>query len=545
MRRMRALTGRVVVVLAVALAGTAAAEDWPRWCGPDGRNFARETSLPTTFVRGSTSSSSGKADLTDARNVRWAVRLSSIVYGNPTIADGRLFVGANNGALPRGDKRFNLRKGGVLQCRDEKTGQLLWQLVVPHPEQRDLPFKTNIINYNFGVIASPAVAGEKVYIITNTGDVLCLDVRGLANGNGGSFQDEAKYMAGPRKKPIELTAGDADILWRRSLWEKDHGVGIVPHDAIGSSPLVHGDLLYATTSNSVDNSHVHVPHPDAPSLIALDRHTGRLVATDNEKIGHRLWHGLWCSPNKGEVNGKTLIFFGAADGFLYAFEAPESVPDKQTHLKLVWKYDCNPPRYRMRDGKVIDYYSGDRRKLRKYKDRGNKNDGKFLGPSQIIATPVFHKNRVYVSIGQDPAHGNGIGLLHCIDATKTGDISKTGAIWTYDKIQRSISTVAIADGLIYAPDVTGTLHCLDADTGTCYWTHATRHEGWGGPLVADGKVYYNTRRSFWILAAGRKKKVLHSEPRVGSEASPVAANGVAYVVLKGWLWALERQKPRP
>ena len=167
------------------------------------------------------------------------------------------------------------------------------------------------------------------------------------------------------------------------------------------------------------------------------------------------------------------------------------------------------------------------------------------GPSQIIATPVFHKNRVYVAIGQDPAHGNGIGLLHCIDATRTGDVSKTGAVWTYDKIQRSISTVAIADGLVYAPDITGTLHCLDADTGKCRWTHATRHEGWGGPLVADGKVYYNTRRSFWILAAGRKKKVLHTESRVGSEASPVAANGVAYVVLKGWLWALERQKPRP
>ncbi|MGB2821528.1 MAG: pyrrolo-quinoline quinone, partial [Phycisphaerae bacterium] len=75
----------------------------------------------------------------------------------------------------------------------------------------------------------------------------------------------------------------------------------------------------------------------------------------------------------------------------------------------------------------------------------------------------------------------------------------------------------------------------------CHWVHETRHEAWGGPLVADGTVYFNTKRSFWILAAGKEKKVLHSDTNAGSEASPVAANGVLYAVLKGWLWALHKQ----
>jgi len=529
---------RLACVVVALLGGSSAmAADWPRWCGPGGTNACGESPLPASFVRGSKKTGS-EIDASTCENVKWVVRLCSVVYGNPTIADGRVFVGTNVGALSRTDKRFNLQKGGLLQCRDEQTGKLLWQLVIPHPEQRDFPWKTNIMGFNFGVIGSPAVAGEKVYITNNRGDVLCLDVRGLANGNDGAYKDEAQYMAGPRKKPVELTDGDADILWRRSLWEKDHGVCMVPHDAIGSAPLVHGDLLYVTTSNSVDNSHYNVPNPDAPSLIVLDRHTGRLVAADNEKIGHRLWHGLWSSPNQGVVNGKTLIFFGAADGWVYAFEALKAVPEKPTHLKLAWKYDCNPPRYRMRDGKVIDYYSGDKRKIRKYKERGNRNDRKFLGPSQIIATPVFYKNRVYVPIGQDPAHGNGIGLLHCIDATKTGDVTRTGCVWTYDGIQRTISTVAIADGLVYAPDITGTLHCLDADTGKCYWTHDMKTEGWGGPLIADGKVYVNTRRSFYVFAHGKEKKLLHNDRTAGSEASPVAANGTLFTVLKGYLWAI-------
>ncbi|MGB2822369.1 MAG: PQQ-binding-like beta-propeller repeat protein [Phycisphaerae bacterium] len=533
------VSGIVLAASLVALGSQAArAADWPCWCGPGGGNFSEERPLPASFSRGQKSMTTG-VDMSTCRNVKWAARLCSVVYGNPTIANGRVFLGANNGAI-RDDKRFRLKKGGVLQCRDEATGKLIWQLIVPHPEKKDLPPLSNITGHNWGVCSSPTVEGDRVYAVTNAADVLCLDVHGLANGNDGAFKDEAQYIAGRGNEPVELTEGDADIIWRFDLM-RDKGVGIVPHDAVSSSILIHGEMLYVTTSNSVDNSHYNVPSPDAPSLIVLDKKTGRLVAADNELLGHKLWHGLWSSPAKGTVNGKTLIFFGGGDGVCYAFEPIAAATEELQQLKKVWQYDCNPPHYRYLDGKPIDYYQGDKRKLRKYGDKGNKSDGTYLGPSTIIATPIFHDGRVYVAIGQDPAHGLGRGLLHCIDASKTGDITKTGKVWSYDGIQRSISTVAVADGLVYAPDISGRLHCVDADTGKCHWVHETRHEAWGGPLVADGKVYFNTKRSFWILAAGKEKKVLHSDTNAGSEASPVAANGVLYAVLKGWLWALHKQ----
>ena len=538
---MQSRRGSVVsltVLLSVFCPLAASGGDWPRWCGPGGRNFSGERPLPAAFARGKRKSD-GSVDLSAARNVKWAVRLCSVVYGNPTIADGRVFLGANNGAV-RGEKRFRSMRGGVVQCRRETTGKLLWQLFVPHLEEKHLPPRSNLKSHNWGVCSSPTVEGDRLYVVTNAADVLCLDVHGLANGNDGPFQDEAQYMTGKDRKPLELTDRDGDIIWRFDLM-KD--IGIVPHDAVSSSTLLHGDMLYVTTSNSVDNSHRKVPNPDAASLIVLDKRTGRLVATDNEKMGHRLYHGLWSSPVKGEASGRTLIFFGGGDGVCYAFEPVAKAGEKPKHLKKVWWYDCNPPHYKFRDGKPIDYYQGDKRKARKYGDKGNKNDGTYVGPSQIIATPVFHEGRVYLAIGQDPAHGRGKGMLHCIDATKTGEITKTGKVWSYDGLDRSISTVAVADGLVYAPDIAGRLHCVDADTGKCYWVHETRHEAWGAPLVADGKVYFNTRRSFWILAAGKRKKVLYVERRVGSEASPVAANGVLYVVLKGWLWALRSAAP--
>ena len=65
----------------------------------------------------------------------------------------------------------------------------------------------------------------------------------------------------------------------------------------------------------------------------------------------------------------------------------------------------------------------------------------------MISTPVIYQDRVYIANGQDPEHGEGVGHFYAIDATKRGDITESGRIFHFDKIRRSISTAAIADGL--------------------------------------------------------------------------------------------------
>ena len=55
------------------------------------------------------------------------------------------------------------------------------------------------------------------------------------------------------------------------------------------------------------------------------------------------------------------------------------------------------------------------------------------------------------------------------------------------------------------------MHCVDARTGQPYWVHDAGGEIWASTLVADGKVYIGTRRGdFWVLAAGKEKRVLSS-----------------------------------
>ncbi|MHC4403423.1 MAG: outer membrane protein assembly factor BamB family protein [Planctomycetota bacterium] len=515
------------------------ADEWPRWCGRNDCNMvSNEKNLPVSFVPGKKSPSGGGIDPATTENVKWTVRLGSHTYGTPTVADGKVYVGTNDFAVR--DPRFKTTKGGLLKCLDERTGELLWQLVMPRKPIDPKVFAFD--HLNLGVCSTATAQHGRVYLVTNRCEVVCLDADALVDGNDGPFQDEGRYMAGEGRPPVTLEPGDADVIWLFDMWD-DPRVATRPTDAANSSVLILGDFLYVCTSNGVDQwprdtGPLKVPAPLAPSLIVLDKRTGDLVAASGEKIGTRLLHGQWSSPSAGKVGDKWLVFFGGGDGVCYAFEALAEVPKKPVKLKKVWSFDCNPPHYRVvENGKLVDYRCGDKRNPMSR----NNNDGQFIGMSEIVATPVFHNNRVYVAIGRDPHHGRGKGNLVCIDATKTGDVTETGRVWSCEKIQRTVSTVAIADGLLYIADLPGRVHCLDADSGHCHWVYETGSETWGSTLVADGKIYLGTNRCFYTLAAGLQPKLL-GEIGLGAsvDCSPVAANGVLYVASQRYLWAVER-----
>jgi outer membrane protein assembly factor BamB len=498
-----------------------AAQDWPQWGGTLARNMVSDAhGLPDHF------DPSAKAD-PKTRGVKWSVKLGSHTYGNPVISGGKIFVGTNN-ASPRDPKYVGDRN--VLMCFNEADGRFLWQLVVSKV-QGEADY------HELGICSSPTVDGNRVYTVTSHCEILCLDTNGLANGNDGPFQDEAQYLAKPLEykleigrtgpivrlvpgPPVKLGATDADILWRYDLLTEQK---VWPHDATSCSGLVYGDLVYFGTCNAKTN-HRYVPYPNARSLIALDKETGKLVAVDDADIGKGIFHGSWSSPSLAVVNGRPLIFYGGGDGVCYAFDpkpAPNSDPKQPGILKNVWKCDCNPADYRTLGGKPIAYRS------RK-------------GPSEIIGTPVCYQNRVYVAVGQDPNHGSGAGCLTCIDATKTGDVSRSGKIWEFRDMDRSLSTVSIAAGLLYIADFGGTVHCLDLDTGKQLWKHETDSYIWGSTFVADGKVYFgDATGTLWILAAGREKKVL-DKIKLDSTIyqTPVVANGVLYITSEQRLYAI-------
>ncbi len=492
------------------------AEDWPQWGRNQSKNlYSPEKGIPHEFTPGDFKRGTEEVDLSTTKNVKWVTKLGSQAYGNTTVSNGKVFVGTNNES-PRDPKHKGDR--GIVYCLDEKTGEFLWQLVVPKLGAG----KVSDWEY-LGICSSPAVEGNRVYVVSNKCEILCLDTEGLSNGNDGPFKDEAKYMAGTGQPPVAVGKTDADIIWVFDMREE---LGVFPHNIASSSVVIAGDTVFATTSNGQDWSHLNIPSPFAPCLVALDKNTGELKGEEASGISQNLMHCNWSSPGFGKVNGQDMVLFGAGDGFTYAFDPkPVAGEDDIMVLKEIWKYDGVPDKYKEEDGKPIKYPLAE-------------------GPSEIISTPVFYKDRVYVSIGQDPEHGEGVGMLSCIDATKTGDISKSGAIWTYDKINRTISTVSIdpATDLLFICDYSGFVYCLDANTGEEYWVYDMKAHMWSSTLVADGKVFLGDEDGdFVILAATKEKKVLN-EVNFGAPiySSPIVANGVLYVGTQTHLYAIAK-----
>jgi len=503
----------------------ATAQDWPQWGGSLHRNMVSDAKgLPDKF------DPSVKAE-PKTSGIKWSAKLGSHTYGNPVISGGKIFVGTNN-ASPR-DPKYTGDKN-VLMCFNEADGKFLCQLVVSKV-QGEADYA------ELGLCASPTVDGKRVYSVTSHCEILCLDANGLADGNDGPYTDEAQYLAKPvehkldiktdspvRKlnpgTPVTLASTDADIVWRYDLLLEQK---VWPHDATSCSSLIYGNLVYFSTCNARTH-HKLVPYPQARTLIALDKNTGKLVAADDGDISGGIFHGSWSSPSLGVVNEKPLIFYGAGDGRCYAFEAqptPSATTGQPATLKQVWVCDCNPPEYRTHDGKPARYRIPN-------------------GPSEIIGTPVFYKDRVYVTIGQDPLHGTDVGCVTCIDAKGTGDLSKTGKIWEYRDIDRSLSTVSIADGLLYVADFGGSVHCLDLETGKRQWVHDTGAHIWGSTFVADGKVYIGDKSGYlWIFAQGREKKILNKIKFDSTiYQTPVYANGVLYVTSETRLYAIPAGK---
>ncbi len=495
----------------------------PQWGGDLSRNMVSdETGLPATFTIGEKDDSGGWK--TPPVNVKWTARLGSQTCGTPTVAEGRVLVGTNNGA-PRNPRLRGDRL--VLMCFDADDGEFLWQLASPSPVYHGDFSSCG----ELGVCTSAAIDGNRAYHVTSRAHVVCTTLDPLGEALQPICTDQARYLAQQRERfsvgpegikvkrnpdpPVQLSPTDGNIVW---LYDIMTGVGTWMQDAMSSSPLLIDDYLYVGTGNAEAADEATKPWPEGPSLIVLDKNTGELIARDRADIVRHVHHGQWSSPSSGVVNGRRLIFYGGGDGVCHAFDAqPKPGADGEPGtLETVWRCDANPP-----DLRQVPYL------------RSN-------GPSEIIATPVFHDDRVYVAIGQDPGHGLGAGCLTCIDATGSGDISETGVIWRYRDINRSVSTVSVADGLVYVADVEGTLHCVDAETGESIWTHYLGSDVWGSTLCADGKVYVGTQAGqLWVMKAGREKQILDTIS-LGSPmyATPVAACNTLYLATNRYLYAV-------
>ncbi len=447
--------------------------------GTPSRNMVSdEKNLPETW------------DVKTGKNIKWSAKLGSQSYAGPVILGGKVFVGTNNEGL-RNPKLTGDR--GNVMAFSETDGKFLWQMAHPKLSAgrvNDWPLQ--------GVCSTPAVEGDRMYYVSNRCELVSLDTEGFMDKeNDGPFTEE--------KETGEI---DGDIVWKYDMMEE---LDVFPHNLAASSPLIVGDLIFLITGNGVDEGHINIPSPKAPTFIAVNKKTGELVWEDASP-GEKILHGQWSNPAYGVINGKPQVIFPAGNGWVYAFEPETGKP--------LWRFDLNP-----KDAVYELGGSGTR--------------------SYIIATPVVVNDHVFLGVGQDPEHGEAPGHLYSIDATAgEGDITDKAATWHLgvDKFNRTLSTVAVHEGLVYAADLSGNVYCIDEKTGEVYWIYEAFAAIWGSPFVADGKVYVGDEDGDVAILRTGKTKQLVAEINMGTAVytTPVVHNGVMFIVTRENLYAIHK-----
>ena len=476
--------------------------------------------LPITFDPGRRDPMTGNIVGTSS-NVRWTVPISSNTYATPVIAQGKVLMGTLNHV------EWDTRRPGsrsVLLCFDEKTGEFLWQFSLPKDSGISVMFDA----YCVGIASTPTIVGNRAFLTTGRGEIFCLDINGLEDGNDGPFTDEARLYTHRRDDNVlPLAKTDADVIWRYDAF------GILkakPHDTNNCNIVHYDGLLVVNTGNSPDHSHVHVPNPEAPSLLIMDAERGIPLARDDFDIGSDISHGQWCSPGFGKVNGKEMIFYGGGNGCLYAVEAPnretlrrqfEANRRQLIRLEMAWKFQGDP-RAHQPGGVVPPFVMGMR------------------SPSYTCLPPpvIDSEERIFMLFGHDAWNGAQPfrSWLTSIDA-RTGKLR-----WGTGNIEGgAVAPIAIENGLVYMGDRNGNFYCYDAATGKQHWKLPLRGDMWAQPLLAEGKIYIGTdRRMFYVLQAGLEPKILAEITMPDRIFAPAAVSGnTLYVAGEGFLYAIE------
>ena len=393
-------------------------------------------------------------DPTTGRNIVWSVELGNDAFGRPVVAGDAVYVGTDNARQM--NPAFQ-EESGVLMAFRVTDGAFLWQDVAPRVERGLREFLLP------STTSAPYVEGNRLYYVTAECQLRCLDTQGFRDGEN----------SGPYREEVFQDNAAADIVWELDMCAR---LGVFPHEASNSEVLPVGDLLMVSTSNGQNEGHTRVPSPRAPSLIAVDKHSGEVVWRAIGP-GEQVLHGQWSSPVAANVNGRMQVLFGGGDGWLRAYDAASG--------HQVWRFDGNPKdaRWLPRPG--------------------------VLSRSSIIASPVFADGRVFVAMGQDPTHGDGPSLIHAISPNGQGDVTRSRLLWTSREVGRVVGTPIAKDGLLYVGDLGGTVHCLDAATGAHVWKHETNEAIWGSLLLAGDRLYVgNVEGSMTVLRGGRRKELL-------------------------------------
>ncbi|MEO2090764.1 MAG: PQQ-binding-like beta-propeller repeat protein [Gemmataceae bacterium] len=402
--------------LALVLSTTAAvAADWPQWQGPDRTAASKEKGLLQEWPKGGPPQA-------------WKATGIGAGMGGVSVSQGKIYTAGD------------IDDAAYLFALTEADGKGVWKAKVGKSGKYGNVFRPS------GPRATPTVDGDRIYILSQHGDLVCFTT-------------------------------DGKEVWRVE-YIKDLK-GIVPVWGFAESPLVDGDLLICT------------PGAEDATLVALEKKTGKLVwkcSVPEGKTGDRNFYG-----KSGAAYSSVIV--ADPDGVKHYVQFTATVlVGVSTDGKLLWRFDkpstthrinCSTPVYS--DGMVFAAAS--------YDAGGGAAKLSKEGQDGVSAKEVYFSNKLKNHHGGMVAVDGYLyglfdpGIMTCIEI-KTGKV-----MW--DERRPGKGSVVYADGRLYCRNEgrEGTLTLVDAnpkeyvERGRFDQPDRSKEQAWPHPVIANGKMY--------------------------------------------------------
>jgi outer membrane protein assembly factor BamB len=278
------------------------------------------------------------------------------------------------------------------------------------------------------------------------------------------------------------------VLWERRDFECNHFRGA------GSSPIVHGDLLY-----------LHFDGSDHQYVVALDKHTGRTV---------------WRTPRSVDFQDLDPSGHPAAEGdFRKAYATPhvldlDGLPTLLSQgAKALYAYDAR---------------SGE--ELWRVEERQNHSASSrpLFGHGLIFVTSGFSQGQV---LAIQPGRRGEVLDVNAATADDAPADTQLQAAW---KARRSVPKkpgLLLHENLLFGIEDGGVATCWDARTGEVLWNERIGGNHSASPLLADGRIYFFSEegRTVVIAASREFQRLAENELGDGFMASP-AVHGNALIL---------------
>lgn len=421
------------ILLCVGLSSTAFAADapWNQFRGPRGDGSSTEKGLPVTFGEGS-------------KEIVWKTAIPGRAWSSPVVWGQQIWLTNAPDIQGNTQDRIKLDKPMPLSavCVDLDSGKVIHDLKLFEVSELQITHPTNTF-----ASPTPFVEEGRVYVHFGSYGTACLDTK------------------------------TGKTIWERRDLECDHFRGP------GSSPIVHGDLVYLTFDGY-----------DVQYLAALDKKTGKTVWKKDRGIDFGTTNGDakkgYSTPSIIKVGGRELLIspFAAAT---IAYDPKSGEP-----IWTVWH-----------------------------------------GGMNAAGRPLFGNGLVYINSADGP------NPLVAVNPEGQGDISQNIVWKTAKQVPKRPAQILVGDTLFMMND-SGVASCLDAKTGTEIWSkRLPGGQYWSSPLLADGLIYcWSQEGHVPVFKAARELEVVaENKFDEGFTASPAVAGKSLIVRTKTHLYRIEKR----